>query len=70
MAKQKHRTIVLYLPPEKRLLVKQVQLLLKAKNSSLSQLFMECVESFAEAHREELAQLEGLLPQEPVKKED
>jgi len=60
----------IYVPDEKKSLVKRVQLLLKAKNSSLSQLFMECVERFAKAHQEELAQIEGLLPPEPTKKDE
>ncbi len=44
----------LYLPDDKKELVEEVRLLLQANGSSISQLFLECLEKFASEHKEEL----------------
>jgi len=54
------RNVMLYIPSDKVQLMKKVRVLLKAQDRSLSQLFLECLERYAEAHREELEKLEEL----------
>ncbi len=44
----------LYIPDGKKELVEDVRLLLQTKGSSISQLFLECLEKFASEHKEEL----------------
>ena len=44
----------LYVPDSKKELVNDIKLLLQAKGSSLSQLFLKCLEEYAAKHKEEL----------------
>ena len=50
----------LYLPDEKKELVEEVRLLLQAKGSSISQMFLECLEKFASEHEGELKAIREL----------
>ena len=50
----------LYVPDSKKELVNDIKLLLQARGSSLSQLFLKCLEEYADKHREELKVLREL----------